>query len=95
MRFYDNGNLNNYLEKIYGDLSWRDKVDMLWGIAAGLDIIHRKGLYHGNLHGGNLLVEDESVSTDAKIADLGICGPADKPAKELQGVFPYVAPGKL
>jgi len=68
---------------------------MVGGIAASLNIIHKKGLYHRNLHGGNLLIEDESATTDAKIADVGIYGPADKPAMEVYGVLPYVAPEVL
>ncbi|CAG8745933.1 18953_t:CDS:2, partial [Racocetra fulgida] len=53
-------------------------VDMLWGIASGLEKIHSENLFHSNLHGGNLLIEDETISTDAKIADIGLHGKADK-----------------
>ncbi|CAG8536543.1 11309_t:CDS:2, partial [Acaulospora morrowiae] len=79
MRFYENGNLYQYLDKSNGVMSWRDMVDMLWGVAGGLERIHSEGLFHSNLHGGNLLIEDESVSTDARIADVGLHGPANEP----------------
>ncbi|CAB4381560.1 unnamed protein product [Rhizophagus irregularis] len=46
-----------YLEETMGILCWRDIVDMLWSISAGLNFIHGHGLVHGNLHGGNILVE--------------------------------------
>ncbi|CAG8463303.1 28367_t:CDS:2 [Gigaspora margarita] len=78
MRYYENGNLYEYLDNNKGVISWRDMTDLLWGIASGLEKIHSEGLCHTNLHGGNLLIEDESVSTDAKVADIGLHGPADK-----------------
>ncbi|CAG8483321.1 10120_t:CDS:2, partial [Acaulospora morrowiae] len=71
MRFYENGNLYQYLDHVMGILCWRDIIDMLWGISGGLDQIHKDGLCHGNLHGGNLLVENEPESIDTRIADLG------------------------
>ncbi|CAG8752370.1 10569_t:CDS:2, partial [Gigaspora rosea] len=74
MRFYENGNLYQYLDDAMGYLCWRDIVDMLWGIANGLERIHDHGLYHGNLHGGNLLVENEPESIDTRIADVGLHG---------------------
>ncbi|CAG8719767.1 9467_t:CDS:2, partial [Acaulospora colombiana] len=93
MRFYDNGNLYQYLDKSNGIISWRDMVDMLWGVAGGLDRIHSEGLYHTNLHGGNLLIEDESVSTDARIADIGLHGPVNESrSSQIYGVLPYIAP---
>ncbi|CAG8463559.1 1919_t:CDS:2 [Racocetra fulgida] len=69
MRYYENGNLYDYLDSNKGIISWRDMVDMLWGIAGGLERIHSEGFFHSNLHGGNLLVEDDTISIDAKIAD--------------------------
>ncbi|CAG8759912.1 13937_t:CDS:2, partial [Acaulospora morrowiae] len=33
MRFYENGNLYQYLDYAMGTLCWRDIVDMLWGIS--------------------------------------------------------------
>ena len=50
MRYYENGNLYSYL---VGILCWRDIVDMLWAISAGLNFIHERDLVHGHLHGGN------------------------------------------
>ena len=71
---------------------------MLWGIAGGLERIHAEGKVHGNLHGGNLLVEDEKVSTDARIGDVGLHGPCDdehRKPNQLHGVLPFVAPEVL
>ncbi|CAG8771407.1 4446_t:CDS:2, partial [Ambispora leptoticha] len=91
MRFYENGDLNSYI-KDNKDISWKDKIELLWGITAGLENIHRSGLYHGNLHSGNIMIEDESISTDGRIADIGIHGPVDIPTDKSYGVLPYIAP---
>ncbi|RIB23048.1 kinase-like domain-containing protein [Gigaspora rosea] len=94
MRYYENGNIYDYLESNKGIISWRDMVDMLWGIAGGLERIHSEGLFHSNLHGGNLLVEDDTISTDAKIADVGINGPAYQSisSDKIIGVLPFIDP---
>lgn len=96
MRYYENGNLYQYLDKSKGIISWRDMVDMLWGVAGGLERIHAENRVHANLHGGNLLIEDEAVSTDARIADVGLHGPADQPrSSRIYGVLPFIAPEVL
>ena len=77
-----------------GILCWRDIVDILWSISAGLNFIHERGLVHGDLHGGNILVENEMDSIDAKIADTGLHGPVNKQksSQTIYGVIPFVAP---
>ena len=67
MRYYKNGNLYSFLEESMCILCWRDIVDMLWAVSAGLNLIHEHGLVHGHLHGGNVLVENELNSIDTKI----------------------------
>jgi serine/threonine protein kinase len=99
MKYYENGNLYQYLDRYNGVLSWRDMIDMLWGIAGGLERIHAEGKVHKNLHGGNLLIEDEKISTDAHISDVGLYGPCknheNKSSDQIYGVLPYVAPEVL
>src|SRR5215213_1355613 len=82
MRYYENGNLYSYIEEI------------LWSISAGLDFIHGCDLVHGHLHGGNILIESEMDSIDAKIADTGLHGPVDRQIspQQIYGVVPFVAP---
>src|ERR1051325_4044485 len=94
MRYYENGDLYSYLEDVMGILCWRDIVDMLWSISAGLNFIHERELVHGDLHGGNILVENEMDSIDAKITDTGLHGPVDKklPPRQIYGVVPFIAP---
>ncbi|GBC03663.1 hypothetical protein RclHR1_05240012 [Rhizophagus clarus] len=94
MRYYENGNLYSYLDESMGVLCWRDIVDMLWAISAGLNFIHERDLIHGHLHGGNILVENETNPIVTKIADTGLHGPVDKQisSKQIYGVIPFVAP---
>ena len=94
IRCYKNGNLYSYLEETMGVLCWRDIVDMLWSISTGLNLIHEHDLIHGHLHGGNILIECEMDSIDAKIADTGLHGPVDKQisSQQIYGVVPFVAP---
>ncbi len=91
MRCYENGDLYSYLKESMGVLYWRDIVDILWKISAGLNVIHENNLIHGHLHGGNILVENKTDSIDAKIMDTGLHGPFDVSSQEVYGVIPFVA----
>ncbi|GBB93633.1 hypothetical protein RclHR1_02200014 [Rhizophagus clarus] len=97
MRYYENGDLYSYLEESMEVLCWRDIVDILWSVSSGLEIIHEHDLVHGHLHGGNILIESETNSIDAKITDTGLHGPVDKQTSSQQifGVIPFVAPEVL
>lgn len=99
MKYYENGNLYQYLDRHNGILSWKVIIDMLWGISGGLERIHAEGKVHKNLHEGNLLIENEKISTDARIGDVGLYGPCynleNKSTNQIYGVLPYVAPEVL
>ncbi|RIA90086.1 kinase-like domain-containing protein [Glomus cerebriforme] len=102
MKYYENGNLYQYIDRPNEILSWINMIDMLRGIAIGLEEIHAKGKFHRNLHGGNLLIEDEKVSTGARIAqigDVGLYGPCydieNQSSNQIYGVLPYLAPEVL
>ncbi|RIB11195.1 kinase-like domain-containing protein [Gigaspora rosea] len=88
-------NLYQYIDKVMGYLRWEDIVKILYEIIKGLKRIHDNGLYHGNLHGGNLLIEDKPEGVSIRISDIGLHGPADKTASVIYGVLPYVAPEVL
>ncbi|CAG8521706.1 137_t:CDS:2 [Gigaspora rosea] len=49
--------LYQYIDRICC-LYWRNIVNILREIIDGIKRIHDNGLYHGNLHGGNLLIEN-------------------------------------
>ncbi|PKY22983.1 kinase-like protein, partial [Rhizophagus irregularis] len=87
------GNLYQYLDRHNRILSWKDIIDMLRGIAEGLEKIHVEGKIHRNLHGGNLLIENEKNITDARIGDVGLYGPCEyNNSGQIYGVLPYIAP---
>ncbi|CAG8623596.1 8380_t:CDS:2, partial [Dentiscutata erythropus] len=46
MRYYDNGNLYEYIDNNKGVISWRDMADILWGIAGGLEKVHSEATGH-------------------------------------------------
>ncbi|POG58622.1 kinase-like domain-containing protein [Rhizophagus irregularis DAOM 181602=DAOM 197198] len=92
LEYASKGSLRNYLDTNYNTLSWKDKLLHFCHIASGLVDIHRNELIHRDFHIGNVL-----VSNFVKIADLGLCKPADYSAlentrKNVYGVLPYVAP---
>ncbi|RIA82932.1 kinase-like domain-containing protein [Glomus cerebriforme] len=91
IKYYETGNLYSYLEESIGILCWRDIVDILWSVSTGLESIHEYGLVHGNLHGGNILVENKMNSIDAKITDTGLHRPVNEFSQQIYGV-PFVAP---
>ncbi|CAG8776549.1 20935_t:CDS:2, partial [Gigaspora margarita] len=53
-------NLYQYIDRVRGYIRWGDIVIILRKIIDGLKRIHNNCLYHGNLHGGNLLIENGS-----------------------------------
>src|SRR4051812_263590 len=99
MKYYENGNIYQYLDSHNGILSWKVTIDILRGIARGLDKIHIEGKILRNLHGGNLFFEDENFSTDVRIGDVGLYGPSynfeNRSLNQIYGVLPYVAPEVL
>ncbi|PKC00481.1 kinase-like protein, partial [Rhizophagus irregularis] len=97
MKYYENGNLYQYLDRHGGVLSWKVIIDLLREITSRLEKIHFENKIHGNLHGGNLLVEDEMI---VRIGDLGIYGPSyinfeNRNLNQIYGVLPYIAPEML
>ena len=67
-----NGNFYQYLDHCNGILSWEIWSTCYGELPEDLKRIHTEGKVHGNLNGGNLLIEDEKVSTDIRIGDAGI-----------------------
>ncbi|CAG8446560.1 4563_t:CDS:1, partial [Funneliformis caledonium] len=56
-------------------LCWKDVIEMLWGISGRIEHIHKNGLINSNLHGGNVLIENESGSEYIHILDVELNGP--------------------
>jgi serine/threonine protein kinase len=94
MNFVENGSLRRFLDVNYRKLNWYDKLNCLWIIAYGLNLIHRNNLIHRDFHIGNILYEN---CKRIFITDMGLCKPADynvseKAQNTIYGNMPYMAP---
>src|SRR5687767_8789937 len=82
--------LRNYLQKNHSQLTWKQRIKIVYDIVAALDVIHRENVIHRDLHSGNILYIQSSQAF--RISDLGFCGPADKSSNHIYGNLPYIAP---
>ncbi|CAG8756413.1 28696_t:CDS:2, partial [Dentiscutata erythropus] len=69
--FCEGGDLRNYLQKHYKEMSWQEKVKVAWDISLDIYGIVEYGSVHGDLHPGNILLLNESMNNDWYISDLG------------------------
>jgi serine/threonine protein kinase len=100
MGYAKNGSLRQHLNNSFNSMKWKEKLDILRGIATGLKEIHNKGLIHHDFHCGNILNISEGNNIYTYITDLGLCQPANvklsqDECKKIYGVLPYVAPEVL
>ena len=58
MRYATNGSLRNYITENFKRLKWNDKIEILYRIISGLNIIHQEQLVHHDFHNGNILHSD-------------------------------------
>ncbi|KIJ09638.1 hypothetical protein PAXINDRAFT_172422 [Paxillus involutus ATCC 200175] len=66
--WFNNGSLSSYLSNHEAmDLSGRQ--GLLFDIASGLRYLHSRGVVHGDLHGGNVLVDEKGR---ACLTDFGL-----------------------
>ena len=80
--------LRNYLQQNHNQLTWKERIQITYGIVNALESIHRENAIHRDLHSGNILLGNSHWD----ISDLGFCGPADKSSKSIYGNLPYIAP---
>jgi len=93
MRLAEVGHLQAYLSSNYATITWKDRLDRLWGLAIDLRSLHMSGLVHRDLHGGNVLFGDNRRTF---IADLGLTShDGHNVDTNVKGVLPYVAPEVL
>src|SRR5947199_8707910 len=77
MRYAENGSLGDYITKNFKNLKWKDKIEILYNIISGLNIIHQEKLVHHDFHSGNTL-HFPWLSQKVMIADLGLSFPAEQ-----------------
>ncbi|CAG8520774.1 16463_t:CDS:2 [Funneliformis caledonium] len=61
MKYYDDSDLYSYIEESHGNLDWKDIITTLWGLSTEIIRVQQIGSCYGNLHGGNVLVEDGNI----------------------------------
>src|SRR5436305_8046123 len=94
MRYANDGSLTDYITNHFENLKWKHKIEILYSIISGLNIIHQEKLVHHDFHSGNILHSD-NLPQKMMIADLGLSAPADQESSRIVGVLPYIAPEVL
>ncbi|UZO08229.1 uncharacterized protein OCT59_028487 [Rhizophagus irregularis] len=64
----DDCSLRAYLEKNFTSLTWEDKYELAYQIVCAVSNLHEKGIVHGDLHSGNVLIHQNTV----ELADFGL-----------------------
>ncbi|RHZ78832.1 hypothetical protein Glove_155g70 [Diversispora epigaea] len=95
-----NDDLHNFLSKNFWDLGWETKIDIVFSIARGLEILHSENLVHCDLHSKNILHLTELgllsfIGLDlCKLENDLILNANDKNNK-IYGLIPYIPPEVL
>ncbi|CAG8757687.1 5243_t:CDS:2, partial [Ambispora leptoticha] len=55
LKYAENGNIRQYIQKEHEKLTWYRRVKLLEGVVDNLKCIHSKNFIHGDLHSGNVL----------------------------------------
>ena len=94
MQYANNGSLLSYLDQNINKLTWLDKLRHLKDIAGYLNIIHRAGLVHCDLHGGNIVMHNNMCEIESLICDFGLSQSvnARESNSTIRGVLPFIAP---
>ncbi|CAB4403173.1 unnamed protein product [Rhizophagus irregularis] len=89
LNYAEGGNLHDYLQNNFINITWINKLHILQAIAFGLKNIHKKNFIHRDIHSGNMLLSQCWI-----VGDLGLSQPANNTLSndEIYGVIPYIAP---
>src|SRR5438128_6755977 len=94
MQYANNGSLPSYLDKNINKLTWKMKLQYLKEIAGKLRNIHWRKLIHCDIHGGNIVLNNEQNDTNIQplICDLGLSKSVNssQSTATIQGVLPYI-----
>ncbi|KAF9438740.1 hypothetical protein BGZ76_005259 [Entomortierella beljakovae] len=66
--YADKGSLTWHLKVEYHKLNWSDKLRLATQISAGIQRLHQVGVYHRDLHGGNIIIDNTG---NAMLTDFG------------------------
>ncbi|RIA90990.1 kinase-like domain-containing protein [Glomus cerebriforme] len=82
--------LRDYLQQNHAQLTWEERITIIFSMITSLYRIHKENAIHRNLHSGNILYSNNNQSF--VISDFEFCGPADNPSSSIYGNLPYIAP---
>ncbi|KAK3819980.1 MAG: kinase-like domain-containing protein [Benniella sp.] len=67
-KYAENGSLSWYLKTTFHKLTWADKLRLATQITSSIAKLHQEGIYHRDLHGGNILIDGTGK---AMLTDFG------------------------
>ena len=67
MLYARGGNLLSYLNENINAMTWEMKLSCLRDIAIHLNDLHDRGLVHCDLHGGNIVLKDDTSKTKGDV----------------------------
>lgn len=67
-KYAENGSLSWYLKVAFNKLSWAHKLVLATQITHSIARLHQEGIYHRDLHGGNILIDEQG---NAMLTDFG------------------------
>ncbi|CAB4426104.1 unnamed protein product [Rhizophagus irregularis] len=79
LQYAKGGNLHEYLQTNFVNITWKEKIEIFYQISMG----------------GNILHLEPNLKKRFQIADLGLAQPENIPSDEKYGVLPYMAPELL
>jgi len=69
------GTLHSFLENKMPVLTMVERLQLVYGIGSGLEYLHSNGVFHGDLHSGNVLIDEDQIP---RISDLGLACTIEK-----------------
>ncbi|KAF9286963.1 hypothetical protein BGZ68_002393 [Mortierella alpina] len=67
-KYAENGSLSWHLKTAFHKLTWSNKLTLATEIASSVAHLHQEGIYHRDLHGGNILID---ATGKAMLTDFG------------------------
>ncbi|KAF8957300.1 hypothetical protein BGZ46_002210 [Entomortierella lignicola] len=67
-KYAENGSLAWYLKDSFHKLNWSDKIMLATQITSSIVELHKEGIFHRDLHGGNILIDEAG---NAMLTDFG------------------------
>ncbi|KAG0003689.1 hypothetical protein BGZ80_005750, partial [Entomortierella chlamydospora] len=67
-KYAENGSLSWYLKVSFHKLTWSDKLKLATQITNAVLSLHKAGIFHRDLHGGNILID---AAGNAMLTDFG------------------------